>query len=105
MVVLLRNLTVRVDDKTFNEIKELAELEKTDKSTITRKILDIGLRELKKRRALELYREGKCTLWKAAQIAEISLREMIELTKMEKIPVHISSEDVNEAWREAFEEK
>lgn len=100
----MKNLTVRVEEETFKDIEALTELEKCDKSTIARKLLAIGLREMKKKHAVSLYREGKCTLWKAAQTAGVPLREMIEILKTEKVPVHVSPEDVNEAWGKAFEE-
>ena len=100
----MKNLTVRVEEETFRDIEALTKLEKCDKSTVTRKLLSMGLREMKKKHAISLYREGKCTLWKAAQTASVPLREMIETLKAEKIPVHISPEDVDEAWGKAFEE-
>lgn len=98
------NLTVRVKEETLQDIEKLTKLEKCNKSTITRRLLAIGLQETKKRHTVSLYRRGKCILWKSAQIAAIPLREMIETLKQEKIPAHISPEDVDEAWRKAFEE-
>jgi len=100
----MKNLTVRVEEETFKDIEKLTKLEKCNKSTITRRLLAMGLRETKKKHAISLYRRGRCTLWKAAQTAEVSLREMMEILKEEKIPVHLSPEDVNEAWGKAFEE-
>jgi predicted HTH domain antitoxin len=99
----MKNVTIRVDDEMFKDIEELTALEKSDKSTVARKLLARGLQDLRRERAVELYRTGKCTLWKAAQIASVSLREMIDITKAEKIPVHLSAEDVDEAWKRAFE--
>lgn len=99
----MRNLTVRVDEDTFRDIEEAAALENVDRSTVARGLLKIGIRETRKKRALEMYRNGKCTLWKAAQLADVPLREMMELAEEKKIPLHISPEDVDEAWREAFE--
>ena len=99
----MRNLTVRVDEATFKDIEEAAELEDVDRSTLTRALLKIGIKETKKRHALEMYRSGKCTLWRAAQLADVPLREMMELAEENRIPLHISPEDVDEAWREAFE--
>jgi predicted HTH domain antitoxin len=103
-VVKLKNLTIRVEDEMYKDIEELTALEKSDKSTVARQILAKGLQELKKKRAMDLYRERKCTLWKAAQIAGVSLREIIEIAKAEKITVHLSIEDVDEAWSRAFEQ-
>lgn len=39
-------------------------------------LLRIGLRELKMEQALSLYKLGKLSLWKAARLADVSLREM-----------------------------
>lgn len=99
----MRNLTVRVDEATFRDIEEAARLEDVDRSTVTRVFLKIGIRETRKKRALEVYRDGKCTLWRAAQLADVPLREMMELVEENRIPLHVSPEDVDEAWREAFE--
>jgi len=40
--------------------------------------LRIGLSEMKKTQALSLFRRGNVSLWKAARLAGISLREMTE---------------------------
>jgi len=103
-VNVLKNVTIRVEEDMFRDIEELTTLEKSDRSTIARKLLARGLQDLKRERAVELYRSGKCTLWRAAQIAGISLREMIDIVKAEKIPVHVSVDDVDEAWRAASDE-
>ncbi len=99
----MRNLTVRVDEETYKGIDEAAETEKVDRSTATRRLLEAGLADYRKRKALDAYRGGACTLWKAAQTAGLSVREMMMLAEAEKIPVHITSEDVDEAWRLALE--
>lgn len=99
----MRNLTVRVDETTFKDIEEVAELENVDRSTVARALLKTGIKEARKRRALEMYRSGNCTMWRAAQLADVPLREMMELAEENRIPLHISPEDVDEAWREAFE--
>jgi len=104
-VILLKNITIRVEEEIFRDIEELTALEKSDKSTVARKLLSRGLQDLKRERAVELYRSGKCTLWRAAQIAGVSLREMIDIAKAEKMAVHISVDDVDEAWRRASEEQ
>ena len=99
-----RNLTVRLEKELIKEIEEEAMEEKTDKSTVARKLITVGIQHARKTRALEDYRKGKCTIWQASFKAGIPLREMIELLREEKIPLHISLEDVEEAWREAVGE-
>jgi predicted HTH domain antitoxin len=99
-----QNLTVRLERELIKKIEEEAQHEKTDKSTVARRLLASAIDQAQKARALEEYRKGKCTIWKASEKAGIPLREMIELLRQEKIPLHISVEDVDEAWREAVEE-
>ena len=99
-----QNLTVRLEKELIKKIEEEALHEKSDKSTVARKLIAVGIEQTQKARALEEYRKGKCTVWKASVRAGIPLREMIELLRREKTPLHISAEDVDEAWREAVEE-
>lgn len=39
-----------------------------------------------------------------SEMAGVPLREMMEILRREKIPLHVSPEDVDEAWREALAE-
>jgi predicted HTH domain antitoxin len=41
-------------------------------------LLRIGLGEMKKTQALALFRKGNLSLWKAARLAGVSLRDMTE---------------------------
>ncbi len=100
----MKNLTFRVDEETYKEIEETADRENMDKSTVARRLLKAGIEQARKRRAIKQYREGRWSLWKAAGEAGISLREMMELLVEERITLNITPEDVEEAWREAFEE-
>jgi predicted HTH domain antitoxin len=100
----MKNLTFRIDEETYREIEETADRENMDKSTVARRLLKAGIEEARKSRALKQYREGKWSLWKAAGEAGISLREMMDLLMENRIPMNITLEDVDEAWREALEE-
>ncbi len=95
---------MRVDEETYRHIEETASAEKVDRSTATRQLLKTGISEEKKKHALDLYRRGKCTLWRAAELAGLNIREMMDLTTTEKIPAHVTPEEVEEAWREAIDE-
>jgi len=99
-----QNLTVRLEKELIKKIEEEAKQDRTDKSTVARKLIDIGIQQSRKARALQEYRMGKCTIWKASEKAGVPLREMIELLRQEKIPLHLTPEDVDQAWREAFGE-
>jgi predicted HTH domain antitoxin len=97
-----QNLTVRLDKTLIKQIEEEAQQEKTDKSTVARKLIALGIEQARRARAMEDYRKGRCTVWKASERAGVSLREMMELLRGEKIPLHLSPEDADQAWREAL---
>ena len=97
-----QNLTVRLDKVLIKQIEEEAKQEKTDKSTIARKLIALGIEQARRARAIEDYRKGRCTIWKASERAGLPLREMMELLRGEKIPLHLSPEDADQAWREAL---
>jgi predicted HTH domain antitoxin len=100
--VKAQNLTVRLEKELIRKIEEEAREEKTDKSTVARRLITLGIEQTRRARALDKYRKGKCTIWKASQEAGVSLREMIETVRRERIPLHLSPEDVEEAWNEAL---
>ena len=58
------------------EIAHWAEEEKVDKSTLLTDIIEKGLDAWKMNKALDWYRTRKVTLWKAAEIAGVTLAEM-----------------------------
>ncbi len=91
----LKPLAVRVPEAVEKEILKVIEYEKSDKATVVRALLEIGLLEWKKKTALELLRNGKVTFAKAAEIADISLWEFADLVKQYKVEwIRYNSEDI-----------
>lgn len=90
----LETVTARLPRKTLKEIERLAEKEKVDRSELIRRLLDSALQERRIEEALKAYQDRKVTLWKAAEMAGLSLRAMMELTKEKKIPIPYTLEDL-----------
>jgi len=91
-----KTIATRVPSELEAEIIRFMEEEGLDKSAAVRRILEMGLNDWKKRRAIELYRDGKVTLWKASQIAGISLREMLDELNRLRITTHVTAKDLEE---------
>ena len=91
---LLKNKTitisVRLSSSQANEIENLARKKGVDRSTIIRELISIGLKEMKINEILNLIRERKITVWKAAQITNLTYREMLELLKKHNVPYPLS---------------
>ena len=76
-----KTIAARVPENIDRYLKEIMIEERLDKSATTRKILELGICEWRKEKALKLLREKKVTLTKAAELAGISVFDFIELVK------------------------
>ncbi|AGK62248.1 hypothetical protein Asulf_02296 [Archaeoglobus sulfaticallidus PM70-1] len=95
-------ISVRATPDLERKIKKLMEFEKSDKSSIVRKAIERGINEELKKFALMLYVERKVSLAKAAEIAEISVRDMLELIKEKGVSLNITVEDLKRDFEEAM---
>jgi len=91
----LETVTTRLPGKTLEEIERLAEREKVDRSELIRRLLDAALQQRRIDEAIQAYRDGKVTLWKASEMAGRSLRETMEIVKEKKIPIPYTQDDLN----------
>lgn len=67
--------TIRLSKELERAITRSARLQKIDQLTAIRQLLAIGVEVL----AVKLYREGNVTLNEAAELANVNLREIIDL--------------------------
>jgi len=88
--------TVRFDEKLLKKADELAEIEQVDRSTILRKAVALGLRELLLQHALDVYRQGLVSAWKAAELADVPLWRFIDILKENGIGFKTSEDDLRE---------
>jgi len=72
-------LSVKLEKEKMKIIEEIASEEKTDRSAAARKLLDIGIKQWKIDKAVQLVVSGKVSVWRASELADISLREMLDV--------------------------
>jgi len=89
-------LAARVSKEISDLIAEISAEEKLDRSSVVRRLLDIGVREWRTRNALERYGRGSVTLPRAAQLAGVSIYEMIAILEERKIPYRYDLSDLEE---------
>lgn len=87
-------ISTRLPKKEVKEIEAFAKEEDLDKSTFVKKLIHKSLEEYKIEYAFSLYKEGKVSLGKAAQIAGKSLWDMIELMKKYDVYLNYTIEDL-----------
>jgi len=91
-----KTVATRIPVELEEEIIRFMNEEGLDKSAAIRRILEIGVGEWKRRRAVELYMSGKVTLWKASQMWGVSLREMLDELNRLRITAHVTAKDIEE---------
>jgi len=90
----LEAVTARLPRDMLREVERLAKKLKVDRSELIRRLLDFALQQERIEEAVRAYQEGKVTLWKAAEMAGLSLREMMELARVRKIAVSYTIDDL-----------
>ncbi|MBS7649087.1 UPF0175 family protein [Candidatus Bathyarchaeota archaeon] len=92
-------VSARLPREKVRLIEEIAREEKVGKARMLGRALGHYMREWKLRRAVELYRDELVTLSRAAEIAGISVWEMIDVLARKKITLQYSVEDLEEDLR------
>lgn len=92
-------ISTRLQTKEAREIEKFAKEEDLDKSTFVKRLINRSLQEYKIEYAFKLYKEGKVSLGRAAELADKSLWEMIELMKKYDVYLSYSIDDLKEDLR------
>ena len=70
-------LSTRLAEEEARKIDELAANLGLDRAAVLKQLIRKGLKEIQTERALDGYRRGTITLSRAAEIAELTLRDML----------------------------
>ncbi len=99
-------LSVKIDKDKLKTLEEIAREEATDRSTVARKLLDMGIKTWKADRSIKLFSEGRVSLWKAAEIGGVSLREFVDILNDRKISwIRIKPEEIEAEVHAMLKEK
>lgn len=80
-------ITIRLSRQDLGKIEVVRALENVDRTTLLKDFIEDGLR----RRVIQIYKKGKLTASRAAEILGISLREFPETLEKEGIAVNWNS--------------
>jgi len=101
----VKHLTGRVLQRQIEVLERISREEKIDRSAALRKVLDIGLQEYMKRRAVDDYRKGRISIGKAAEDSNVSIAEFYKILIDEGVPVQVNTDTIKEALKEDFGEE
>jgi len=69
---------VRLSKDVLDYIEKEAKRENVDRSVMIRRLMEMGIAEFRKERAAEFYIEGKTSISGAAEMARLTIPEMVE---------------------------
>jgi predicted HTH domain antitoxin len=96
MSMTVRQLNIRIPLEMMAEIEEIARQEDLGKTDVARRLLHEGIKYWKLEHALGLYCEGRISKARAAEIAGVSIYEMIDLVRERSIPLQYSLQEAME---------
>lgn len=97
--IMTKVVTVRLPGEDVKLVEQLAKWGKKDKSTAIRELVEYGKIYL----AIKLYKEGKISIGRAAEIANLSISETMDLFVELGIKSNIDVEDYLEGLKYARE--
>ena len=92
-------INIRVPGELASDLDRLAEQERASRVDLTRQILLDGIQRRKQDLALRLYREGKVSKSRAAELAGLSLWEVMDLIDQAGVPAPYTVQDAVEEVR------
>jgi len=90
--------------ETIRKLSELADKEGKDRSALIREILERGVKEKDIDHAVELYRRGQITGWRASQLAGVSLWSFYKTLDEKGVLIQYSERDLEEDLKGLTEE-
>ena len=97
----LVSVTTRLGSESLEYIRKVSRMFNLDKSTAFRNILQRGVQEDKKEKALELYIKGKFSIEQAARFADMYIGDFYDLMRQKGIESNLTLEDFNESIKHA----
>ena len=97
----LISVTARLGADSLEYIKKISKMFDLNKSTAFRNILQKGIEEDKKEKALECYIKGKFSIEQAARFANMYIGDFFELMRQKGIESNLTLEDFEGALEHA----
>jgi len=92
--------TVRLKEDVLKDLDEMARSHFTDRSSLIRKAIGLGLKDLLLEEAIGCYQKGECSAWECAREAKITLWEFLDVLNRRGIFFKTDEVELENALRE-----
>jgi predicted HTH domain antitoxin len=91
---MTKQMNLRLDEDLIKEFEELAKEENLDRSALVKKILVEGLQQERLNFAIQKYMTKDISIERAAEIAKLSIHELISNLSKLGVPSNLTPEDI-----------
>lgn len=85
---------MRLEQDLIDDLDDVAQAESLDRAELARRLLRDGLRRERMELGLKRYRMGEVSLGRAAEVARVSLYELIDRVHEEAIPYELDEREL-----------
>ena len=100
-VLNMERVQVRIGDEYINILKELSETLHLSRSEVIRKAIEVGIKDIRMKIAMEKYLDEEFSLCRAAEYADVSIQQMAKYLAQKGIPFFKQS--IEETMRDVKE--
>jgi len=87
-------ISLTIPKELLEKSDKIAKEKLEDRSTVMRELLNLGLKQYMIKDALNQYIEGKISMEKAAELADVSIWKFLDILKERKVPIRYDLEDI-----------
>ena len=87
-------VSLTVPKEILEKSDKIAKEKLEDRSTVMRELLTLGLKQYMIKDAVEQYMNGKVSMEKAAELADVSIWKFLDILIEKKIPITNDLEDI-----------
>ena len=96
----LGRVSLTVPKELLEKSERIAKEKLEDRSTVMRELLALGLKHYNLNDAVNKYIDGKVSLEKAAELADVSIWKFLDTLKEKKTPLRYDLEDIKKEIEE-----
>ncbi len=96
MAEATHQLNIRIPESLVKELEHIAAEEHADRTSIARKLLTEGVQRWRLAHALRLYEQGQITKERAAEIAGVSIYDILDALRQRGTVAQYSLEELRE---------
>ena len=90
----LDRVSLTIPKEILEKSEKIAKERLEDRSTVMRELLSLGLKQYMIKSALEQYVEGKVSMERAAEMADVSIWKFLDILRERRVPIRYDLEDI-----------